>query len=70
MQVVVDSVENKMCIAVYILVYCRFYVWDILHASIRKINKTVAQLEQELEELKDKKDEADNKVKLLRQLIG
>ena len=40
----------------------RFYVWDLLHASIRKMNKQVAQLQIEVEEKRDKKDEADNKV--------
>lgn len=40
----------------------RFYVWDILHSSIRKVNKQVAKLQVELEDLKDRKDEADNKV--------
>lgn len=44
------------------LLFDRFYVWDILHASIRKMCKTVQRLENELDELKDRKDEADNKV--------
>ena len=39
----------------------RFYVWDILHASIRKMNKQVSQLQLEVEEKRDRKDEADNK---------
>ena len=48
----------------YMLYHCiyRFYVWDLLHASIRKMNKQVAQLQIEVEEKRDKKDEADNKV--------
>lgn len=36
-------------------------MWDILHASIRKMNKQVTQLQVDVEELKDRKDEADNK---------
>ncbi|KAF6025461.1 NCBP1 [Bugula neritina] len=42
--------------------FTRFYVWDTLHASIRKMNKQVNQLQLEVEEMKDKKEEAANKV--------
>ena len=39
----------------------RFYVWDILHACVRKMTKLVTQLQQDVEDMKDRKEEADNK---------
>ena len=50
---------------VYITLLCsydfRFYVWDILHACVRKMTKLVTQLQQDVEDMKDRKEEADNK---------
>ncbi|XP_067934445.1 nuclear cap-binding protein subunit 1-like [Watersipora subatra] len=42
--------------------FTRFYVWDLLHSSIRKMNKQVTQLQCEVEEKRDRREEADNKV--------
>lgn len=36
----------------------------MLHASIRKISKTVSKLQQQLDEMRDRRDEADNRVTL------
>lgn len=41
----------------------RFYVWEIMHATIRKMSKQVDKLQQDVEDAKDKLDAAKRKVK-------
>lgn len=40
----------------------RFYVWEIMHATIRKMSKQVDKLQQDVEDAKDKLDAAKRKV--------
>lgn len=43
------------------LVAGRFYVWEILHSTIRKMNKHVQKIQKELEEAKDKLERQQHK---------
>lgn len=40
---------------------CRFYVWEILHSTIRKMNKHVQKIQKELDEAKEKLEKQQNK---------
>lgn len=40
---------------------CRFYVWEILHSTIRKMNKHVQKIQKELDEAKEKLEKQHNK---------
>lgn len=40
---------------------CRFYVWEILHSTIRKMNKHVQKIQKELDEAKEKLEKQNNK---------
>ena len=40
----------------------RFYVWEIMHATIKKMSKQVDKLQQDVEDAKDKLDAAKRKV--------
>lgn len=39
-----------------------FYVWEIMHATIKKMNKHVAKLQKEVEDAKDRLEAAQRKV--------
>lgn len=39
----------------------RLFVWEILHSTIRKMNKHVQKIQQELEEAKDKLEKQQHK---------
>ena len=39
----------------------RFYIWEILHSTIRKMNKHVQKIQKELEEVKARLDKQHNK---------
>uniref|UniRef100_A0AAZ3SD03 MIF4G domain-containing protein n=1 Tax=Oncorhynchus tshawytscha TaxID=74940 RepID=A0AAZ3SD03_ONCTS len=41
--------------------FTRFYVWEILHSTIRKMNKHVQKIQKELEEAKDKLERQQHK---------
>lgn len=41
--------------------FTRFYVWEILHSTIRKMNKHVQKIQMELEEAKDKLEKQQNR---------
>ncbi|XP_026865412.2 nuclear cap-binding protein subunit 1 [Electrophorus electricus] len=41
--------------------FTRFYVWEILHSTIRKMNKHVQKIQKELEEAKDKLEKQQHK---------
>ena len=43
------------------MVSSRFYVWEILHSTIRKMNKHVQKIQKELEEAKDKLEKQQHK---------
>lgn len=43
-----------------------FYVWEIMHATIKKMNKHVAKLQKEVEDAKDRLEAAQRKVNKLR----
>ncbi|XP_054453651.1 nuclear cap-binding protein subunit 1 [Anoplopoma fimbria] len=43
--------------------FTRLFVWEILHSTIRKMNKHVQKIQQELEEAKDKLDKQQHKKK-------
>ena len=40
---------------------CRFYMWEILHSTMRKMNKHVQKVQKELEEAKDKLEKQQHK---------
>ena len=39
-----------------------FYVWEIMHGTIKKMNKQVMKLQKEVEEMKDRLEAAELKV--------
>uniref|UniRef100_A0A8C5FJW1 MIF4G domain-containing protein n=2 Tax=Gadus morhua TaxID=8049 RepID=A0A8C5FJW1_GADMO len=41
--------------------FTRFYIWEILHSTIRKMNKHVQKIQKELEEVKARLDKQQNK---------
>ncbi|KAM3866762.1 nuclear cap-binding protein subunit 1 [Diretmus argenteus] len=41
--------------------FTRFYIWEILHSTIRKMNKHVQKIQKELEEAKDKLEKQQHK---------
>lgn len=41
--------------------FTRFYVWEILHSTIRKMNKHVQKIQKELDEAKEKLEKQQNK---------
>lgn len=41
--------------------FTRFYVWEILHSTIRKMNKHVQKIQKELDEAKEKLEKQNNK---------
>jgi hypothetical protein len=47
----------------HLMVHSSFYVWEIMHATIKKMNKHVAKLQKEVEEAKDSLEAAQRKVR-------
>uniref|UniRef100_A0A3B3CLT7 Nuclear cap binding protein subunit 1 n=1 Tax=Oryzias melastigma TaxID=30732 RepID=A0A3B3CLT7_ORYME len=43
------------------LIFCRLFIWEILHSTIRKMNKHVQKIQKELEEAKEKLEKQQNK---------
>jgi len=46
-----------------IVVLCSFYVWEILHSTVIKMNKQVKQLQKTIENMRDKLKEYERKVR-------
>lgn len=44
---------------------CSFFVWEILHGTIKKMTKHVDQLQTEVDESRDRLDAAKRKVMLI-----
>lgn len=43
-------------------IFISFYIWEILHSTIRKMVRQVTKLQKEIEEMKDRLEELERKV--------
>ncbi len=46
-----------------------FYVWEIMHATIKKMNKHVMRLQKEVDDARDKYDAYQRKVSLIKEIL-
>ena len=44
------------------LVHCSFYVWEIMHSTVKKMNKQVQKLQKEVDEARDRREAAHRRV--------
>ncbi|XP_013421265.1 nuclear cap-binding protein subunit 1-like [Lingula anatina] len=58
-----SAVANWLFSSVMTLHFTSFFVWEILHSTIRKMNKHVAKLQKEVEEAKDKLEAAERRAR-------
>ena len=52
-----------------VLFVCSCYVWEIMHSSIKKMNKHVQKLYKEVDEAKDRLEAAERRVRMLPAVI-